>query len=75
MEEILYGVWSVRCSQLNWDYGQRYVISGSDSSDGIYDAVPGTELARVSGREWSIKIEFNWNREDAAMLSHSTRKG
>src|SRR5215208_5422544 len=75
MTETLYGDWSVNCSELNWGWGdQRFIIDGSDSGDGIYPAVPGTEIARVSGPEWSIKVEYNWNRGDTLFYPSSTRK-
>lgn len=75
MTDTLYGNWSVKCRELNWGWGdQRFVINGSDSSDGIYDAIPDTEIARVSGPEWSIKIEYNWNRGDTLFYPSSTRK-
>jgi len=68
MTETLYGPWFVLCEQLNWDFGMRFIIKGSDSSDGIYPAVPGTVIPRVSGQEWSIEIE--WSIDEDRLVWH-----
>ncbi len=72
MTEIFFGDWALRCNQLNWDWGQRFIISGSRKSDGIYPGIPGTEIAKVSGKRWSIQLE--WNMGDGLGWQPSSTK-
>ena|SRR6188472_421749 len=74
MTETLYGDWSIRCRELNWDGDQRFIIIGSISSDGIYPAIPGAEITRVSGPEWSIMIEYAKSTGDTVFYPSSTKK-
>lgn len=55
------GDWLVQFSSTSADFSQRFVIIGSTSSDGIYPGTAGTQISRVSGQKWSIKMEWNNN--------------
>jgi hypothetical protein len=59
--EIFYGDWLVQCDQVNADFSQQFIIRGSDNADGIYNGTQGTQIARVSGQQWSISTEWNDN--------------
>jgi len=61
MTEIFYGEWFIQCEQINADFSEQFIISGSDSSDGIYPGTPGIQIARVSGKQWSIEMQWNNN--------------
>jgi hypothetical protein len=39
------------------DYWERFIIAGSDASDGVYPGLPGTVLPQVRGQAWTIKVE------------------
>lgn len=61
MAQTFYGDWSVRCDQVSGDFSQCFKIIGSDGSVTIYSGTPGMQVARVSGEEWSIEMEWNDN--------------
>lgn len=61
MREVFFGAWNVVVTAKDADFSERYVIRGSDQSDGAYDGVPGTGPGRVEGEEWSIEMEWNNN--------------
>ncbi len=43
----------------NAAFSQRYIIEGSDTSDGVYAGEVGTPQLRVSGSEWRLRPEWN----------------
>jgi hypothetical protein len=61
MSEKFYGPWSlvvVSSVAVNpADYWERFIIAGSDATDGVYPGVPGTALATVGGQAWTVAIE------------------
>ncbi len=57
MAELFYGPWSVSVERKDSGYAQRFVIKGSDSSDGGYPGVPG-ESVGVTGEEWSLTMDW-----------------
>lgn len=58
MEEF-YGPWEVTVRHVNTDFQQRFIISGSDSTDGRYN-LPFRNFVKlqVTGAAWSIVYEF-----------------
>lgn len=61
MGETFFGPWSVVVASKDADFDERLVISGSDTSDGAYTALPGTGPGTVRGTRWSIELEWNDN--------------
>lgn len=59
--EIFYGEWSVECYKVDAVFSEQFIIKGSDNGDAIYKGTPGTNIARVSGEQWSISMEWNDN--------------
>lgn len=60
MTEVFSGPWSVEVVRKHADFSERFVISGSDGSDGLYDAVPGFRID-VTGDTWRLDLEWNDN--------------
>ena len=59
MAETFRGRWHVTVVEKNAAYDQRFVISGSDSSDGTHPGTPEFSV-EVDGRDgWQIQIEHN----------------
>lgn len=52
------GDWTVAVKSKSAAFDQRFVISGSDTADGIYDGVVGTSV-NVNGKQWTISIQNN----------------
>ena len=83
MTETFYGPWSiVVISNANpADFWERFFITGSDASDGVYAGVPGVVLAAVSGSAWTIAIETrvpllpNWLPTKARRSANYTIQG
>jgi hypothetical protein len=57
MPESFSGPWSVSVQSTDSVFAQRFVIEGSDSSDGAYPATPGTSIG-VTGGEWTISADW-----------------
>jgi hypothetical protein len=55
--EVFHGPWFVRVERKDSVAAQRFVISGSDSSDGGYPGVPG-ESVSVTGDEWVLSMDW-----------------
>jgi hypothetical protein len=62
MIETFFGDWSVEVLTKDAAFDERFIIGGSDSSDGVYPGIPGTVLERVTGTEWRLTMEWNNNR-------------
>jgi hypothetical protein len=61
MTETFFGEWSVKVERILAGFAQRFIITGSDSSDGTYPGALGTVLPRVSGKQWTLAMEWNDN--------------
>ncbi len=61
MTEIFYGTWSIRVSVIRAGYAQRFIISGSAGSDGVYPGIVGSTLPQVTGSQWTVTMEWNDN--------------
>ncbi|MEU1973449.1 hypothetical protein ABZ477_17475 [Microbacterium sp. NPDC019599] len=61
MEEIFYGPWDVRVVSRDAWFSQQLVITGSDASDGAYDASPGGGPGLVTGPRWVLHAEWDDN--------------
>jgi hypothetical protein len=55
--EMFYAPWSVAVLGDPSGIWERFIIAGSDASDGVYAGVPGNALATVSGQAWTIAVE------------------
>jgi hypothetical protein len=55
--EVFHGPWSVRVEHKDSIFSQRFVISGSDSSDNGYPGVPGQSVS-VTGKEWFLTMDW-----------------
>ena len=55
----LQGTWSVSVKSKDASWAQRFVIAGSDSSDGTYSGVTSTPDVLVTGEQWGVTIENN----------------
>lgn len=58
MTQTFYGEWFVQVVSRESAFDQRFVISGSDTSDGPYDGTPGVST-QVSGDSWTLTLEWN----------------
>jgi hypothetical protein len=59
--ETFYGEWSVLVLSKEAWFDERFVIAGSDSSDGAYPGVAGSGPGPVSGAEWTLTMQWNDN--------------
>jgi hypothetical protein len=57
--EKFYGPWEITVNDVDHDFQQRFVISGSDNADGRY-TFPFRHFVNlvVTGTAWSISFEF-----------------
>ena len=60
MAQTFYGEWFVQVVSRDAAFGQRFVVSGSDATDGAYDGVIGVSTP-VSGDTWTLELEWNDN--------------
>ena len=56
-----FGSWTVQVVQKDAAFSERFVIEGSDASDGAYPGDTGTPAVSVSGPRWRIRMEWNDN--------------
>ena len=61
MAETFYGPWEITVVSRDAWFDQRIVVTGSDGMDGAYPGVPGSPPLRVTGAEWSLRMEWNDN--------------
>lgn len=71
MTETLYGPWQITIQQSVASFHQRFVIEGSQDSDGIYSVEIGASFI-VSGSRWTLTPE--WSREAVEWLPSRIRK-
>src|SRR5258708_314798 len=57
MPEVFYGEWAVAVVSHESAYNQRYIITGSDASDGTY-LVGNPPPVNVFGAQWTLTIEY-----------------
>ena len=60
MTQTFYGEWFVQVVSRDAAFGQRFVVSGSDATDGAYDGITGVSTP-VSGDTWTLELEWNDN--------------
>jgi hypothetical protein len=51
------GNWTVRVKSKNAVYGQRFLVAGGTSADGVYPGNPGSAAVFVAGSQWSITVQ------------------
>ena len=56
-----HGDWTVEVFFKEAFFDQRFAISSSDTSDGVYPGVPGSPPVNVTGMKWQISLEWNDN--------------
>ncbi|MDQ3756232.1 MAG: hypothetical protein M3394_00035 [Actinomycetota bacterium] len=54
-----FGPWEVTVFSKEAWFDERFVISGSDASDGVYPGVAGTGPGAVTGARWTVAFEWN----------------
>jgi len=59
--EEFFGPWTVEVAQKDAAFSERFVIEGSDASDGAYPGETGTPAVSVTGERWRIRLEWNDN--------------
>lgn len=59
MAVTMQGTWTISVKQKSAAWPQRFVVQGTDSSDGVYDGIVGSAPVVVTGDQWSIMIEHN----------------
>jgi len=74
MPETFYGSWLISVTSKDAAYSQRYVIDGSDRSDGAYAADVGSPVLQVTGAEWRITLEWNDNAASGWQPSRVIRR-
>jgi hypothetical protein len=62
MALAIQGDWKIKVTVKNAGFDQRFIVSGSDASDGIYPGMVGTRI-EAGGANWSIQIQ---NRSSAS---------
>lgn len=60
MTHTFYGQWTITVGVIRAGYAQRFIVSGSSGSDGIYPGVVGT-IVPVAGQRWTVAMEWNDN--------------
>src|SRR5713101_1142172 len=94
MAETFYGPWSVvvlgDTADRTFVYPilavegnvRRFIVAGSDASDGMYAGVPGNTLVTVSGQAWTIAVEHRvptlptwWPTEVRRSATYTTQGG
>jgi hypothetical protein len=74
MIETFYGTWLISVASKDAWFSQRYVVRGSDRSDGSYPAAVGSPLLQVSGAEWTLAFEWNDNAASGWQSSRVIRR-
>jgi hypothetical protein len=70
MPEVFYGRWSVRVLDSHFPQRQRFEISGSDASDGVYPGTPDSTVS-VTGAQWTLAMS---RRENDAWRASALRR-
>jgi hypothetical protein len=61
MTQEFFGNWTVQVITKEAAFSERFVIDGSDFSDGAYDGETTTPPVSVTGARWRISLEWNDN--------------
>lgn len=75
MAETFAGNWVVEVFQKDAAFSQRFIIEGSNGSDGVYAGETSTPPVSVSGANWSIRFEWNNNAGSGWQASEERRNG
>jgi hypothetical protein len=59
MAEFFFGPWEITVASKDADFGQRFLIEGSDASDGPYPGETNTPRILVNGTRWSLRFEWS----------------
>lgn len=63
MPITMQGNWTLRVTARNAAYAQRFIVSGADTGDGVYDGTVGQRVF-VSGSQWSLQVQHRLARQD-----------
>lgn len=74
-EQFFSGSWTVEVYFKDAAFSERFVISGSDKSDGIYLGEVTTPPILVSGPRWFLRFEWNNNAGSGWQASDLRRIG
>lgn len=74
MTETFYGTWLISIASKDAWFSQRFVVRGSDRSDGSYAANVGSPVVQVSGAEWTLAFEWNDNAASGWQSSRVIRR-
>ena len=74
MAETFYGSWLIGIASKDAWFNQRYVVAGSDRSDGVYPADVGSPVLQVTGVEWTLSLEWNDNAASGWQPSRVLRR-
>jgi hypothetical protein len=62
ISELLFsGSWVIKVDSKDADFSERFIISGSVASDGIYPGEISMPSVSVSGQRWFLRFEWNDN--------------
>ncbi len=59
MVETFFGDWSIEVQSAVAAFSQRFTITGSVGSDGVYLGTPGNRINRVSGQGWRLTMQWD----------------
>jgi hypothetical protein len=59
--QLFSGRWALTVQSTSADFSERFVIEGSDASDGTYPGATSTPPLFVSGPRWFLRFEWNNN--------------
>ena len=74
MSETFYGTWLIDVVSKDAAYSQRYIVSGSDRSDGAYPGDVTSPRLQVSGAEWTLTLDWNDNASSGWQTSRVIRR-
>ncbi|MBX3622507.1 MAG: hypothetical protein KF891_21280 [Rhizobacter sp.] len=62
MAITMQGSWTLRATARQAAYAQRFIVSGADIGDGVYDGVVGKRVF-VSGAQWELQVQHRLPRQ------------
>jgi hypothetical protein len=75
MSEEFFGDWTLEVIEKEAAFSERFVIDGSDASDGVYPGETTTPPLAVTGARWRVTLEWNDNAGSGWQPSDVRRTG